>query len=83
MCGDHHLAGGHRGGLKRRADVVCVTWQMDAVVRVDAFLADFDDIAACDDVYREFFRGDLPARMTVQAGLGEIKVEIAVVAFLA
>ena len=55
---------------------------MDDVVRVDAFLADFDDFAAYDEVYREFFQGDLPARTTVQAGLGEIKVEITVVAFL-
>ena len=30
---------------------------MDDVVRVDAFLADFDDFAAYDEVYREFFAG--------------------------
>ena len=56
---------------------------MDDVVRVDAFLADFGDFAAYDEVYREFFQGDLPARTTVQAGLGDIKVEITVIAHLA
>ncbi len=55
---------------------------MDDVVRVDAFLADFADFDAYDEVYRGFFQGDLPARTTVQAGLGDIKVEIAVVACL-
>lgn len=55
---------------------------MDDVVRVDAYLADFDDFAAYDEVYREFFHGDLPARTTVQAGLGAIKVEINAVAYV-
>jgi 2-iminobutanoate/2-iminopropanoate deaminase len=50
------------------------------VVRIDAYLADFADFDAYDAMYREFFTGVLPARTTVQAGLGQIKVEINAIA---
>lgn len=55
---------------------------MDDVVRIDAYLANFDDFAAYDAAYREFFHGTLPARTTVQAGLGGIKVEINAIAYI-
>jgi 2-iminobutanoate/2-iminopropanoate deaminase len=38
-----------------------------AVVRTTVFLADMDDFAAMNDVYRTFFSEPYPARSTVQA----------------
>ena len=38
-----------------------------AVVRTTVFLADMDDFAAMNEVYRTFFREHYPARKTVQA----------------
>ena len=32
-------------------------------------MTDMDDFAAMNEVYREFFKGDYPARTTVQAVL--------------
>jgi 2-iminobutanoate/2-iminopropanoate deaminase len=52
------------------------------VVRVDAYLADIDDFPAYDRAYRQAFGGHLPARTTVQAGLGEIRVEISAIAHI-
>jgi 2-iminobutanoate/2-iminopropanoate deaminase len=46
------------------------------VVRVGVFLADINDFAAMNEVYREFFPEDPPARTTVGAQLPKIKVEI-------
>jgi 2-iminobutanoate/2-iminopropanoate deaminase len=46
------------------------------VVRVGVFLADLSDFAAMNEVYREFFPEDQPARTTVGAQLPKIKVEI-------
>jgi 2-iminobutanoate/2-iminopropanoate deaminase len=37
------------------------------VVRTTVFLADMDDFAAMNEVYREFFTDPYPARSTVQA----------------
>lgn len=56
---------------------------MDDVVRIDAYLVDLGEFAAYDEVYREFFHGDLPARTTVQAGLNAIRVEINAIAYQA
>jgi 2-iminobutanoate/2-iminopropanoate deaminase len=39
----------------------------DHVVRTTVFLADMNDFAAMNDVYREFFSEPYPARSTVQA----------------
>lgn len=55
---------------------------LDNVVRVDVYLADFADFDAYDAAYRALFSGDLPARTTVQAGLGGIRVEINAVAYI-
>jgi len=46
------------------------------VVRVGVFLADLNDFAAMNEVYREFFPEDQPARTTVGAQLPKIKVDI-------
>lgn len=46
------------------------------VVRVSVFLADMKDFAAMNEVYKEFFNEDPPARTTVGAQLPKIKVEI-------
>jgi 2-iminobutanoate/2-iminopropanoate deaminase len=46
------------------------------VVRVGVFLADINDFAAMNEVYREFFPENPPARTTVGAQLPKIKVEI-------
>jgi len=46
------------------------------VVRVGVFLADINDFAAMNEVYREFFSENPPARTTVGAQLPKIKVEI-------
>jgi len=46
------------------------------VVKVGVFLADIGDFAAMNEVYREFFPEDPPARTTVGAQLPKIKIEI-------
>jgi len=46
------------------------------VVRVGVFLADLTDFDAMNEVYREFFPEDAPARTTVGAQLRKIKIEI-------
>jgi len=52
------------------------------VVRVGVFLADMNDFAAMNEVYREFFPEAPPARTTVGAQLPKIKVEIDCIARL-
>ena len=52
------------------------------VVRVGVFLADIKDFAAMNEVYREFFPEDPPARTTVGAQLPQIKIEIDCIARL-
>lgn len=52
------------------------------VVRVGVFLADMKDFAAMNEVYKEFFSEDPPARTTVGAQLPKIKVEIDCIARL-
>jgi 2-iminobutanoate/2-iminopropanoate deaminase len=39
------------------------------VLKTTCFLADISDFAAFNEVYREFFPSDQPARSTVQTGL--------------
>jgi 2-iminobutanoate/2-iminopropanoate deaminase len=51
------------------------------VVKCTCHLANIDDFERFNQVYREFFNGVLPARTTVQSGLGGgIKVEIDAIA---
>ena len=49
---------------------------MKEVVRVGVFLADIKDFDAMNEVYKEFFPEDPPARTTVGVQLPKIKVEI-------
>ncbi len=53
------------------------------VVRVGVFLADMGDFQAMNEVYREFFPADPPARTTVGVNLPGIKVEIDCIARVA
>lgn len=46
------------------------------VVKVNVYLADMKDFEAMNEVYREFFPEDPPARTTIGAQLPKIKVEI-------
>ncbi len=46
------------------------------VVRVGVFLSDMKNFDAMNEVYREYFPVDPPARTTVGASLPRIKVEI-------
>src|SRR5579863_8305795 len=46
------------------------------VVRVGVFLADMKYFAAMNEVYKQFFTEDQPARTTVGVQLPKIKVEI-------
>jgi 2-iminobutanoate/2-iminopropanoate deaminase len=46
------------------------------VVRVGVFLSDLGDVQAMNEVYREFFPEDHPARTTVGVHLPKFKVEI-------
>jgi 2-iminobutanoate/2-iminopropanoate deaminase len=46
------------------------------VVRMGVFLADLNDFAAMNEVYKKFFPVDPPARTTVGVQLPKIKIEI-------
>lgn len=52
------------------------------VVRVGVFLADLKDFAAMNEVYKQFFPEDQPARTTVGVQLPKIKIEIDCIARL-
>jgi 2-iminobutanoate/2-iminopropanoate deaminase len=54
----------------------------DAVVRTTVFLADLNDFAAMNDVYRTFFSEPFPARSTVQVARlpRDARIEIDVIA---
>jgi 2-iminobutanoate/2-iminopropanoate deaminase len=52
------------------------------VVKVGAFLASYDDFPVFNEVYKQFFKEPYPARTTVQAGLGQIAIEIDCIAVI-
>ena len=52
------------------------------VVRVGVFLAEMKDFAAMNEVYKQFFTKNHPARTTVGAQLSKIKVEIDCIALV-
>ena len=57
---------------------------MDKVVKCNVYLADINDFAAVNEVYKEFFTDHKPARSAVQVGalpLGGV-VEIEAIATL-
>ena len=49
---------------------------LDGVVKVNAYVTDLTRFAEFNEVYREFFRNDPPARTTVAAALLGILVEV-------
>jgi len=51
-------------------------------VRMGVFLADLNDFQAMNEVFREFFPADPPARTTVGCMLPKIKVEIDCIALV-
>jgi 2-iminobutanoate/2-iminopropanoate deaminase len=54
---------------------------LDQVLKTTCFLVDINDFAAFNEVYREFFAVDPPARSTIQVGLvPPWRVEIEVIA---
>ena len=52
------------------------------VVRIGAFLADFSDFPVFNEVYKQFLKEPYPARTTVQAGLGQIAIEVDCIALI-
>lgn len=54
--------------------------ELSDIVRTDVFLGDFDEFDRYDAAYRQRLGGHLPARTTVAANIGEIKVEINAIA---
>jgi 2-iminobutanoate/2-iminopropanoate deaminase len=52
------------------------------VLKVNAYLASFDDFAAYNEFYREYFAPPYPARTTVQAGLYGFRIEVEALARL-
>jgi 2-iminobutanoate/2-iminopropanoate deaminase len=50
------------------------------VLKVNAFLASFDDFGAYNEVYGQYFAPPYPARTTVQAGLYGFRIEIEAIA---
>jgi 2-iminobutanoate/2-iminopropanoate deaminase len=57
---------------------------LDKVVKVNAFLADMDRFLAFNEIYKEFFTSNYPARTCIQAGRlpFDIQVEVEAVAVL-
>ena len=57
---------------------------MNSVVKTTVFLKDFNDFAAMNEVYAEFFSGSAPARSTVEVSRlpRDMKVEIEAVAVI-
>jgi 2-iminobutanoate/2-iminopropanoate deaminase len=51
---------------RRLAEAGC---SLADVFKVTTFIADIGDVAAYNEIYREFFQPPYPARTTVQAGL--------------
>ena len=52
----------------------------NSIVRCGVFLSDLSDFSGVDTAFRRFFGKSLPARTTVQAGLGALRVEIDAIA---
>jgi 2-iminobutanoate/2-iminopropanoate deaminase len=55
---------------------------MDQIVKCNCFLEKMSEFEAFDAVYREFFKETFPCRTTVAAGLLDITVEIAAMAYI-
>lgn len=57
---------------------------MDNVVKVNVYLSDMNHFAAFNDIYKEFFPANCPARTCIQAGRlpFDIQVEIEAIALI-
>lgn len=56
--------------------------ELSDIVKVTCYLSDLDHLSAYNEVWREVFGGDAPARTTVQAGLyPPFRVELDVLAY--
>ena len=57
---------------------------LESVLKVTVYLSDFDDFGEFNQVYKDYFEVDYPARTTIQAGrLGPgMLVEIEAIAYL-
>ena len=53
------------------------------IVKTSIFLKDMNDFATVNEVYGEYFKGDFPARETVQVARlpKDVNVEISVIAY--
>ena len=51
---------------------------LDSVVKVTAYLADMNDFKAFNEVYKEFFSTDCPARTCIQAGGLPLNIQVEV-----
>lgn len=52
------------------------------VVKVNVYLADINNFAAMNEIYKKFLVEPYPARTTVQAGLGKIAIEVDCIAVI-
>jgi 2-iminobutanoate/2-iminopropanoate deaminase len=50
------------------------------VVKVNCFIADWDDFDEFNKIYAEYFKAPMPVRTTVQAGLHGFKIEVECIA---
>jgi len=62
--------------LNIRAILEAAGSSLKEIVRMGVFLADLNDFQAMNEIFREFFPDDPPARTTVGCALPRIKVEI-------
>ncbi|MCQ6560463.1 Rid family detoxifying hydrolase [Paenibacillus mendelii] len=63
-----------------RSIVLAAGCTMEDVVKVNVFLADMNDFARFNTVYKQYFSAPFPARTCVEAGLDGILVEIDAIA---
>jgi 2-iminobutanoate/2-iminopropanoate deaminase len=66
-----------------RAILKTVGLTLDNVVKVTVFLRDLKFFSEMNEVYKEYFKDNLPARTTIQAiPPGDLDVEIEVIAYM-
>ena len=80
LVSDDFVAQAHQvfSNLKRCLDAAGCG--LEDVVKVTAFLADFEDFEEYNRVYAEHFEQPYPARTTVSAGLFGFRIEVEAVA---
>ena len=82
MVGDDIRSQGRQTMVSLQVTLEAAGTALDNALKVTAFVADLADRPAFNEVYREFFTGDPPARTCFQGGsLGDgVLVEVEVVA---